>query len=76
VWLGGFAFDATGSYRVVWLVAIGLAVLAGLVSLPIDQRPVRRVVLARGGAGFRQLQALLNTFMFKFFEGSDRIFLY
>jgi MFS family permease len=76
VWLGGFAFDATGSYRVVWLVAIGLAVLAGLVSLPIDQRPVRRVVLARGGAGFRQPQALLNAFMFKFFEGSDRIFLY
>ena len=42
VWLGGLAFDATGSYRAVWLVAVGLGVLAGLVNLPIDERPGRR----------------------------------
>lgn len=46
VWLGGLAFDATGSYRVVWLVAIGLSVLAGLVNLPIDERPVPRAAAA------------------------------
>lgn len=50
VWLGGLAFDATGSYRVVWLVAIGLGVLAGLVNLPIDERPVRRPGAVPAGA--------------------------
>jgi MFS family permease len=43
VWLGGILFDRTGSYSVVWWLAIGLGVLAGLVNLPIDGRPIVRV---------------------------------
>jgi MFS family permease len=39
-WLGGYLFDATGSYHVVWILCIGLALLAALVNLPIDERPV------------------------------------
>jgi predicted MFS family arabinose efflux permease len=42
VWLGGRAFDATGSYQAVWIAAIGLAVFAALVNLPIDERPLVR----------------------------------
>ena len=40
-WLGGFAFDLTGSYDAVWLLAIALGVLATLLHLPISDRPVR-----------------------------------
>lgn len=42
VWLGGYLYDATGSYRLVWWGAIGLSLLAGLVNLPIDERPLAR----------------------------------
>jgi predicted MFS family arabinose efflux permease len=43
VWLGGKLFDATGSYDVVWWIAVGLGVFAALVNLP-----VREVALVRG----------------------------
>lgn len=39
-WLGGLIYDATGSYRLVWWIAIGLSIVATLVNLPIDERPV------------------------------------
>ena len=42
VWLGGFAYDRTGSYDVVWLIAIALGVVAALVNLPIDDREIQR----------------------------------
>jgi MFS family permease len=41
-WLGGYVFDHTGSYRIVWLIAIGLAAISTAVNLPIDERPVMR----------------------------------
>ncbi|MCM2479550.1 MFS transporter [Serpentinimonas maccroryi] len=42
VWLGGLLYDQTGSYDVVWLLAIGLGVLAAVVNLPINEQPIRR----------------------------------
>jgi MFS family permease len=39
-WLGGYIFDHTGSYQIIWIIAIGLSVMAMLVNLPIDERPV------------------------------------
>lgn len=36
VYLGGALFDATGSYDIVWQLAIGLAILAAAVHWPID----------------------------------------
>jgi MFS family permease len=42
VWAGGWLFDRTGSYDVVWIIAAALGVIAGLVNLPIDERPLRR----------------------------------
>jgi MFS family permease len=41
-WLGGYLFDRTGSYQLVWLIAIGLSVISTVVNLPIDERPVKR----------------------------------
>lgn len=41
-WLGGVAFDATGSYDPVWLAAAALALLAALAHWPIRETPVSR----------------------------------
>jgi predicted MFS family arabinose efflux permease len=46
-WLGGKAFEATGSYDWMWWIDIVLAVGAALVHLPIDER---RAPLAAGTA--------------------------
>jgi predicted MFS family arabinose efflux permease len=45
-WLGGYVFDATGSYLGVWMIAIGASVVAAVMCLPIDERPLRRPVPA------------------------------
>ena len=41
-WLGGKLFDATGSYDVVWYLAMALGIVAGLLNLPIDERAIER----------------------------------
>jgi len=43
VWLGGSLFDATGSYNLVWIGSIALGVIAAILNLPIDERPVVRM---------------------------------
>ncbi|HYR00889.1 MAG TPA: MFS transporter [Casimicrobiaceae bacterium] len=45
-WLGGKLFDTTGSYDVVWYLAMALGVLAGLINLPIDEREIKRPAAA------------------------------
>ena len=45
VWLGGFFFDFTGSYRLMWMLTIAMGVLAGLINLPIDDRQLARPVV-------------------------------
>jgi predicted MFS family arabinose efflux permease len=42
VWLGGYLYDRTGSYDLVWYIAIGLGVLAALVNLPIKEIAIAR----------------------------------
>ncbi len=42
VWLGGYLYDRTGSYDVVWYIAIALGVLAALVNLPIKESAIVR----------------------------------
>jgi len=42
VWLGGLAYDRTHSYQLVWLVAMGLGVVAAGLHLLIDERPLER----------------------------------
>ncbi len=42
VWLGGLLYDQTGSYDVVWYLAIALGVFAGLVNLPVKEAPILR----------------------------------
>jgi MFS family permease len=50
VWLGGYLFDHTGSYRLVWLISITLGIFAAIVNLPIQERAVVRSPVARAAA--------------------------
>lgn len=45
VWLGGKLYDATGSYDVVWMIAVVLGVIAALLHWPIADQPVERLTL-------------------------------
>ena len=42
VWLGGYLYDKTGSYDIVWYLAIALGVFAGLVNLPVREGAIQR----------------------------------
>ena len=45
-WLGGYLYDATGSYRAVWIIAIGLSLAAALLNWPIREQAVRPATAA------------------------------
>ncbi len=42
VWLGGYLYDRSGSYDIVWYLAIALGVFAALVNLPVRETPISR----------------------------------
>lgn len=42
VWLGGLLYDKTGSYDIVWYIAIALGVIAALLNLPIKETAIVR----------------------------------
>ena len=42
VWLGGKLYDTTGSYDVVWWIAVVLGVFAALINLPVREQPIAR----------------------------------
>ncbi len=44
-YLGGYFFDQTGSYQLVWQIAIGLGVFAALINLPVREQAISRVAL-------------------------------
>ncbi|MGQ5524324.1 MFS transporter [Chitinimonas sp. PSY-7] len=42
VWLGGWLYDHTGSYNVVWYISIVLGVLAAIINWPIREQAIER----------------------------------
>jgi MFS family permease len=48
VWLGGVLYDRTGSYNIVWYIAIALGIFAALVNLPVREAPIRRQAVPQG----------------------------
>ena len=46
IWLGGYLYDHTGNYDMVWYVSIALGVVAGLLNLPVREVPVARLRMA------------------------------
>ena len=43
VWLGGFLYDRTGSYDGMWWAGIALGVLAAIIHMPINEKPLARL---------------------------------
>lgn len=43
VWLGGWVFDRTGSYDLVWYLTIALSVFAALINLPVREQGIERI---------------------------------
>jgi predicted MFS family arabinose efflux permease len=43
IWLGGFLYDAYGSYDLIWWLSIALGLIAALLHWPIDERAVLRL---------------------------------
>ena len=46
VWLGGWLYDLDHSYMPVWWMGVALGIFAGLIHLPIRERPVERPAAA------------------------------
>ena len=46
VWLGGRLYDSTGSYQLVWWIAIALGVFAAIVNLPVRETAIVRTARA------------------------------
>jgi predicted MFS family arabinose efflux permease len=47
VWLGGRLYDATGSYDIVWWIAVALGIFAALANLPVREAGIQRLAPAR-----------------------------
>jgi MFS family permease len=47
-WLGGYVFDMTGSYTIVWWISAALGVMSGILHLPINEKPLPRVAAVAG----------------------------
>ncbi len=45
-WLGGKLYDTTGSYNLVWWIAVALGVFAAIVNLPIREQAIARPAAA------------------------------
>lgn len=43
VWLGGYLYDTRGSYDAVWWAGVVLGLLAAVIHLPINERPLARL---------------------------------
>jgi MFS family permease len=46
VWLGGFVFETTGSYNLIWWLSVFFGVASAVINLPIVEKPVVRTAAA------------------------------
>jgi len=46
VWLGGYLYDRTGSYDMIWWSAAVIALVTAIIHIFIDERPVSRIRMA------------------------------
>lgn len=45
VWLGGWTYEQTGNYDLVWWMGVGLSLLAAVLHWPIEEKPVHRLAV-------------------------------
>jgi predicted MFS family arabinose efflux permease len=48
--IGGWLFDHTGSYQLMWWLTVGMGVIAAVLNLPVDDRQVARLRRPAGAA--------------------------
>ncbi|WP_428609493.1 MFS transporter [Sedimenticola sp.] len=48
VWLGGRLYDTTGTYNAIWWAGVVLGLLAAIIHLPINERPLARLAAETG----------------------------
>lgn len=41
VWLGGWLYDASGDYLLVWWIGVGVGAFSALIHLPVREAPAR-----------------------------------
>jgi predicted MFS family arabinose efflux permease len=46
VWLGGYLYDRSGSYDIVWYLSIALGIFAALINLPVREAALQRAAPA------------------------------
>jgi MFS family permease len=49
-WLGGYVYDRTGSYDLVWEISILLSLMAALLNWPVREQPVERLRVSGASA--------------------------
>jgi MFS family permease len=45
-WMGGFLYEKTGSYDIVWWLAVAFGIISAVINLPIEEKPVMRAAPA------------------------------
>jgi len=45
-WMGGLLYERTGSYDIVWWLAVAFGILSAVINLPIEEKPVLRAAPA------------------------------
>jgi len=45
-WMGGLLYERTGSYDIVWWLAVAFGILSAVINLPIEEKPVLRATPA------------------------------
>ena len=45
-WMGGLLYERTGSYDIVWWLAVAFGILSAMINLPIEEKPVLRAAPA------------------------------
>ena len=51
VWLGGYLYDRSGSYDIVWYITIALGIFAGLINMPVREAPIVRLTSPQKAVG-------------------------
>ena len=50
IWAGGWLYETTGSYMVIWWISVALGVVAAAFYLPVDDRPVEQITVQPAGS--------------------------
>ncbi len=50
IWAGGWLYETSSSYMVIWWISVALGVVAAAFYLPVDDRPVEQITVQPAGS--------------------------